>query len=225
MFAHYVSVTLQTLTLDGRLLDDFRQLLVCLSLLFGDGTPADGVAEEIALLRTKLALARSAERMWEAAHTMVDERTTGRWGIDPKELTRLGLQRFPQHAIVGLLLGTEGEADAVGAVLRRDTFQRACVDFAARRGGVVCARVGDHGVALLVDAPGAGARSRSVLVDVADRASQLARRFGLRLHLGLSAAEPAAPLPTHYQTALAAAESALSRGVLVVHTEPGLVLG
>jgi AraC-like DNA-binding protein len=224
MFAHYVSVTLETLTLEGPLIDHFRRLLVCLSLLFGEGRPADGVAEEIGLLRSKLAPARSAERMWEAAHTMVDERTTGRWAIDPKELTRLGLARFPQHAIVGLLLGTEGEADPVGAVLRRDAFQRACVEFALRRGGVVCARVGDHGVALLVDAP-AGARARPLLVDVANRAAALARKLGLHLHSGLSAAEPAAPLSVRYQAALAAAESALSRGVSTVHAEPAARVG
>jgi AraC-like DNA-binding protein len=80
--------------------------------------------------------------------------------------------------------------------------------------------VGDHGVSFLVDDLATGHRLRARLVEFGERASALARRHGLRLHLGVSAATDAQALPARFQSALSAAEEALSRGLLLVHANP-----
>jgi AraC-like DNA-binding protein len=104
-------------------------------------------------------------------------------------------------------------------LLARHAFQRACVELCKKRGGVVCGRVGDHGIALLVDDAASGQRLRSKLVEIGDRAAALAKRHGLRLHVGISAPDDDGSLPLRHQAALAAADEALSRGLAVVHAE------
>lgn len=220
-FAEYVSATLSTLTLAGSLFEDFRALLVCIGELMSKAATPEALIARIAVLRGKLSSARLPERMWEAAATMVDERTTLAWTSDARGDTRLslGVRRLPSHVVVGLLLGRR-DADPIEDVLQREALQRACAAYAAKRGGMVCGRIGNHGVSLLVDDSGSGPRVRSKLVDLAQRIAGLARRFGFRLHAGVS--DPADPrgVPARHQAALAAAESALSQGVSLVRAEP-----
>jgi AraC-like DNA-binding protein len=218
-FSHYLSMTLGTLTLEGALLHDFQRLLVCLSRLFEGSVDDDHLAGDIAVLRSKLLAARFAERMWDEASAMVDERTARMNSASAGALQRLGLERLPEHVVVGLLLGRQDVSDPVDEVIRRDAYQRACVTLMRKRGGVACGRIMDHGVLLLVDDPRTGARQRAKLVEVGERAAALAKRFGLRLHLGVSPSEPKAPLWRRYQMALSAAEKALSQGVSLVHTD------
>jgi AraC-like DNA-binding protein len=162
--------------------------------------------------------------MWEAARAMVDERTARGWVSNDRtqELVRLGVSKTPQHVIVGLLLGRRDELDPIDDVLRRDAFQRACVELAKKRGGLVCGRIGGHGVALLVEDP---ARGRMRLRDVADRAADIAKRFGLRLHSGICAEHASAVPSMRYRMALAAAEQALSKGLPVVKAQQAPDLG
>jgi len=57
-------------------------------------------------------------------------------------------------------------------------------------------------------------------MELADKASRLARQeFGLSLHFGTAEADPALPLSRAYQSAIAAAESALVRGVKLSSAE------
>jgi two-component system response regulator YesN len=74
---------------------------------------------------------------------------------------------------------------------------------------------------LLSAAQGSAARKRDKLVELAERASALARdRFGLTLHFGSASAPGSVPLSRSYQAALGAAESALIQGLRMVRAEP-----
>jgi AraC-like DNA-binding protein len=219
-FARYVGATLGTLTLEGGLLGTFRTLMESIAaLLGGQGDPAR-LGNEAARARIDLAHARFVERMWDAAETMVDDRTSHVWLSQNSfnTLAFLGLAELPEHVVAGLVVGREDEPDSIDAMLRRDAFQRGSADLARQVGGVVCARVGDHGVALLVDEAGSGRGSK--LSSVAERASALARAHGFRLHVGISHPADAAPLAAKYRAALAGAEQALSLGRGVVHVGP-----
>jgi AraC-like DNA-binding protein len=219
--AEYVGATLATLTLEGSLFEDFKALMSCLALLMGGQGPGLQLAGEAAGLRRNLTQARFADRMSEEARTMVDDRSWTQSGtlVNMGALHRFGLKRPPQHVVVGLLLGRGDNVDLIDDLLRRDAFQRACVELARRVGRVVTTRLGDHGVALLVDARSGVQRSR--LVDLGERTAAIAKAHGFSLHLGLSRPGGSAPLPTRYRAALAAAETALSRGVPIVDTDAG----
>ena len=95
-FSHYLSTTLGMLTLEGPLLHDFRRLLVCLSRLFEGSDDNERLAADIAVLRSKLLDARFAERMWDEATAMVDERTARMNAASAEALQRLGLERLPR---------------------------------------------------------------------------------------------------------------------------------
>jgi AraC-like DNA-binding protein len=220
VFLHYLSMTLATLTLEGPLFGAFERLMESFAgLVAGQGAP-QALAAESALLREKLLGARSAERHWDATRSMVNERTAHSWfAFDMSQsLARLGLRRVPQHVVVGLLRGRGDEVDPVDDRLRRDAFQRACVATAQKLGDMLCGQVGDHGILFLVDDVGSAARTRAKLADLGARAAETARRFGLRLHVGIDPGADAG-LPARYRSALAAAEMALSSGVPIVHGE------
>jgi LytS/YehU family sensor histidine kinase len=96
------------------------------------------------------------------------------------------------------------EGDPVAEVINRDAFQRACIDLALSE-HVICGRVGDHGVLFLVEAHRSAARAETALDRLAERAATLARRrFGLRLHLGVSVKTSAGSMGVRYEQALAA---------------------
>jgi len=221
-FAHYLSMTLATVTLKGSRVAAFKRLLQCLSKLLAEQGDAERLAAEVSTLRTELAGARFADGMWEAARGIVDERTWRTWRSPwrARELSDMGANKPLEHVVVGLLISRKNEADPVDDLLRRDAFQRACVEFAKRRGGILCGRVREHGIVILSSDSGTGSRLRAKLVDVGGRVATIAKRHGLRLHLGVSAPDDERPVPARYQAALLAAEEALSRGLPVVHAEP-----
>ena len=218
-FARYLSLTLSTLTLEGPLFDAFERLMSCFAGLVASRGNPEALAAEAEAMRVKLEEARFAEKMWETGRDLVDERTSRAWGTHShSKMTALGIEHIPEHVVVGLLLGKAAEPDPVEDLLRRDAFQRASVALARKVGGVVCGRIGDHGVFFLVDHKGKGARSK--LTELAARATATARRFGLDLRAGIGQATDAGPIPPRYHSALWAAEKALSRGVRIVYGEP-----
>jgi AraC-like DNA-binding protein len=159
--------------------------------------------------------------MWEAARVMVDERTSPTWAIDEfGQMRRLGIDRFPEHAVVCLFSGRREEPDPLDDALRRDALQRACALLAQRQGNVVCGQVGDHGVVFLVHDSRKRAQTRAALRDLHTRAAALARRFGLALHAGIAQANEPAPLSALYSAALSAAEKALSERRAVADGQP-----
>ena len=106
--------------------------------------------------------------------------------------------------------------DAVGNAVQRYEFQRACTDLAREEGETIAGQVGDHGVVFLVAAKGSMRKKQLKLAALAERASLLGRRrYGFDLHFGASTA-PAVTLDRSFQTALAAAELALTRRVKMV---------
>src|SRR5450432_1248393 len=93
----YVGATLATLTLEGSLFDDFKALTSCLAFLMGGQGSVSQLARDAARLRRNLTEARFADRMWEEARTMVDDRSWTQWGtlVNMGGLHRLGLKRPP----------------------------------------------------------------------------------------------------------------------------------
>lgn len=213
-FARYLEATLDTPLFDGPLLDSLLRFSETFCALLAGERDADSIAVEGASLAIKLGRVRFAERSFEAAATMVDERMSEAWTSShwAEHLASLGATHLPSHAIVGLISGLADESDPIDQILRRDAFQRALVDSSRKIAGVVCGKVGDHGITLLVDHAGKGARVQAKLVDIAEHARALARRFALSLSTGISDPNSNAALPERYQAALAAAEKALTLG-------------
>jgi AraC-like DNA-binding protein len=217
-FSRYVEATLSTLVLEGRHLSAFRSTVERLADLFVGKGVARSIQTEVEELGSRLRGVRLVENVWEVARTLLDESTSRTWLSQHSinQMHDLGFQRPPDHVGVGLLVSRESDADPVENLLKRDAFQRACVELGHAAGGVVSGRIGDHGITFLAPAQTSDERSRRKLVDLAERASVLARRrFGLTVHFGVSTLK--GDLPVQYEAALGAAESAMSRSVPIAH--------
>jgi AraC-like DNA-binding protein len=215
-FAEYLEVTLSTLVLDGDRMAAFEGFLTGFARLIAGEGDAEKLLAEAEAQRDRAEEVRFVDRMWDAVRTMVDERTSHLWSSPSRVmwLKNMGMTRVADAALVGLLVSRERAPEPVEGRLRRDAFQRACVDLARSAGQVVSGRVGEHGVTLLSAATGATQRKEQRLLDLGERAAKVARGFALELHLGVSAG-PTQSLSEHFQKALAAAESALSQGARV----------
>ena len=111
-FAHYLALTLGTLTLEGPQLRRFERLLVSLARLLGGLGGAKPIAAETAVLSGKLEEARFFDRMCESVRSMIDERTAATW-LAPhmrQDLARLGQHKMPEHALVGLIAAGREES-------------------------------------------------------------------------------------------------------------------
>ncbi|HEV8244436.1 MAG TPA: AraC family transcriptional regulator, partial [Polyangiaceae bacterium] len=218
-FAYFLSASLATLVLEGPQVGHFSKLLELLARLCSGQGDADACFAQISALYSELSGARIADQMWEAARAMLDERTSRAWATTrarARRLQALGVARFPEHVAVGLFVAPNEASDALDELLRREAFQRACVELACKTDDVVSGQVGGYGVTWLCASQGSAQRTRRYLLELCEQAVTLARRrFGLELHLGLCTLR--ASLAKQYQAALAAAESGLSRGVRIVH--------
>jgi AraC-like DNA-binding protein len=218
-FAQYVELTLSTLVLDPKQQKALQGLLERLAELMAGNCVVDNVHDAIRALDAELWGARLVEVAWEVAEAMVDPRTTHTWTRPTQpgwQRDHLGLLAPPDQVAVGLFVSRRHDADPVDDRLREHAFQRACAELARARGNCVSGRVGAHGITFLSVGRDAGARGRRRLIEIAEEGARLAkRRFDLDLHWGVSASD--ATLPVQYQAALAAAESALSRGQALVH--------
>ncbi|HEV8247961.1 MAG TPA: hypothetical protein VGP93_19435, partial [Polyangiaceae bacterium] len=131
-FAEYLSVTLSTLVLEGERFKIFGRFLRCLAKMMAGVGHAEALFAETEPLRAKLEQARYVDRMWEAARSMVDERTSRSWP-SPQRLDQMhgtGLEQAPDQVLVALMVNAERETEPVDELLRRDAFQRACVELA-----------------------------------------------------------------------------------------------
>jgi AraC-like DNA-binding protein len=212
-FAEYLATCLSTLVLDRRCFQAFQDFLRGLALLIAQRGSAKRVLAKAEALRPVLEQARSVERMWETARSMVDPRKERSWPSAQRldEMRRAGLSRAPDQVVVGMLAQVRPEADAVEALLQRRAFQRTCAELAGRTGEVIAGTVGDQGISFLAAAGSAGRRRRNLLA-LGERAAAAARKHGFTLHLGVSTAGDDVPLSVAFQAALAAAEGALVRG-------------
>jgi AraC-like DNA-binding protein len=216
-FSRYLMFALSTLVLEPEDLARFQRALEFLvSLMTSQGSVPSMVAE-IAKLTSQLGDVRFAERAWSIAREMVDEDTSRIWSRRYRLAgwMDIGLSRFPDTVMVGLFSSRHRDASPLEELLRGEAFQRACVELARKEENVVCGRIGQHGVTFLSSAPGSARRK---LLALADKASRLADRHGVDLHTGISTLS--LPLPAQYPCAVAAAESALSQGVRVLHAKP-----
>jgi len=221
-FASYLRTTLSALVLDGTKLPAFIRLLDRAARLIAGQASADELSRQTYDLRPQLEQARAADRMWEVVEAMVDERSPYTWrsATTAYALGQVGLSRAADQLLVGLAVGRPSDLDQVDAAVGRDAFQRGCVELAGKQVDVIAGLVADHGVLFLSGTTGSAQRKRQKILDVADRAAVLARRrFGLSLHFGIATVSESTPLSRSYQTALAAAESALTQGVKVVVAE------
>src|SRR5258708_37256348 len=184
-FSRYVEATLSTLVLEGNHVVNFRRVVERFAaVLVGEG-PASDIQSEVELFGSQLRAVRFVENVWEVARPLVDESTSRIWSSQHSinQLHDLGIQKSPDHVSVGLLVSREGDSDPVENVLKRDAFQRACVELGRTAGNVLSGRIGDHGVTLLSAAQGSEERSRRKIVDLPERAAVLApQRFGLNVH-------------------------------------------
>jgi AraC-like DNA-binding protein len=221
-FAYYVSINLSTLVLDDAEVRAYLRLLECLAATLADDGHAEAALTEAGPLRERLEQTRFVERAWDAARSMIDQRTSRAWSSRHRgdETARLGLPRPAEQVLVGLVVAKRADGDALEEVLRRDRFQRACVDLARRTKEALAGQLGDHGVVFLTAFEGSVASKRARLRELGEKAISCARRFGLELHLGLGPLRTSSPLSEHYQLALGAAEMALSRGVRLVEEAP-----
>jgi AraC-like DNA-binding protein len=217
-FSQYVELTLSTLVLNERQQQAFQKLLEHMASLMAEPSLVSNAHDAEKALGVELRPARFVEIVWEAAEAMVDASTTHIWTrpsqfIEQREA--LGLMNVPDQVLVGLFVSRRRDADPVDELLRGHEFQRACVELAHARGNVVSGRVGGHGITFVAATAG-GPRDRRRPFDLAEEVTRIAkRRFDLDLYFGAGA--PRATLPVQYQAALAAAETALSRGELLVH--------
>jgi AraC-like DNA-binding protein len=214
-FAAYLSAWLEVRELDARGLATYRRLVALLAeLIAGEGDPASQERQLVSLLPAITEIVR-ADLMWNAAKEMVDLQTGRAWFSHYLATQReeLNLQEVPTHALVGLVGGARDDSDPVDEMIRRRLFQRACARWAFAKGNMVSGPVGDHGVAFLVAPESSERRTQSKLIELGDRATQLARsRFRLKLHIGFGGGAGGSSLPLRYESALAAAEMALATG-------------
>jgi AraC-like DNA-binding protein len=207
-----------------------RRTLERLAALIALDAPLRGLRYEAESLNEELGATRLTERGWEAARQIVDERMTHAWSMPQRrlQLNALGLARRPERLLAALFVSQRRDSDRVDELLRRRAFQRTVAELAQKTPNVLAGRIGDYGITLLSARAGSAVRIRRELSDLGEQAASMARRrFGLSLHLG--AGSDAAPLPTQYQEALAAAESALAADVLRLSSDeksrPALRLG
>jgi AraC-like DNA-binding protein len=222
-FASYLRGTFATLTLEGDRAMTFERLLGHLAELLATEGRADELTNRAHALRLALEPARFADRMWEAAREMIGERSSRAQYSAARAYDRgkLGLSRAADQAMVGLLASDKAEVDPVDDAIRRDAFQRSATELALAAGDVISGQVGDHGVVFLSGSRGSASSRKKKLLDLADRASGLARtRFGLSAHFGVSLGSGAAALSRSYQAALGAAELALTQGKKLLIAEP-----
>lgn len=225
-FAEYASMSLATLTLEGGLFQIFEKLLSNFARLVEGGALPQTLPRELEVLHEKLLVARAPEVAWHAVSSMVSSRMGLSWTTRDADdsLELLGLRRRPERVAVGLLSTPPGEPDPLEALIRRDSFQRASVLLARRRGDALCGKVGDHGIVLLQSSASTSTKTRARLSDFIGRTQSLAREFGLRLHVGVGKLDEPRGLATDYRAALFAAEMALSRGVPIANGPPRAAL-
>src|SRR4029079_9831400 len=156
---------------------------------------------------------------------MVDERSHYVWSSAAQRtsLQAIGLSRPADHVLVGLSVNRRAGSDRIDEAVQRDAFQRACVHLARTFGDVISGQVGDHGVVLMSAFRGSARKKDLRLRALSERVSALGRRFGLSLHFGADVGTARAPVSRSYQTALAAAQSALARGVEFASTGSGII--
>jgi len=97
-FSHYVSTTLETLTLPPPLPAAFERLMSCLASLVAGRGSLESMGAEATALRQELVQARFAERMWDVARLMLDERTATNWASHSHgDMAALGLDARRGH--------------------------------------------------------------------------------------------------------------------------------
>jgi AraC-like DNA-binding protein len=223
-FSRYVETTFSTPVLDARRLSLFERLLDSFGLLLESHGDAAALRDEVRRLQVELADATRIDKMWEIAASMIGGPTARSWSSQQRtaELRALGVRRVPTQLVVALATArTKAGGDPIDEIVRRHGFLRACTDLGRRADDLVCGRLGDRGVVLLVSGSGNAARRRRQLVDLAESAITLAgRRFGFGLHVGIGPFESRAPLNFQFAQALGASELALARGLPFVHADP-----
>jgi len=220
-FATYVRASLSTLVLDDARTRTLQRLLEDLARLMGGTGKADAIANHADALLRELAEVRLPERMWDAARAMVDER----WhklqfsAASADTLSRMGLMRAANRVLVALTVSQSSKVDPIDEAVRREEFQRACVELACAEGETIVGQVGDHGAVFLLSARGAPRSVSRRMARLADRAAMLARRdFGLSLHAGATPLGQGS-LSAQFQNALRAAEVALRQRTRLVNSE------
>jgi hypothetical protein len=196
-FEYYVDTTLSTLVLSSADAARFGRLIELLGQLLAGAPRAARLLARIDALWEKLEQERLVERTWEATEQMIDVRTARRWSRPQEHRGRavLGLPSVADHVLVGLFVSRKAELDALDERLERDALQRECVALARQSGHAVAGRLRHHGVVFLSGSQGSAQRKRRRVLDLAEKARVLARRFGLNLHAGLAASGNPASCP------------------------------
>jgi AraC-like DNA-binding protein len=223
-FDAYLRATLSTLTLHGKQLSTYGDLLDCIAKLIASEGPAEALVNRAHVLRAALEPARMVVRTWLAAQKMLDARFSRSHyrAARAQELIELGLSRPPDQVLVALTVAHEPKVDPVGEAMRRDAFQRAAVQLARSSGDMIAGRVGDDGVVFLSAQRGSDQDKKRNMIALCRRAATMAReRFGLQAYFGACLGTHSVPLYETYEAAVEAAESALSERTSLVFAGPG----
>jgi AraC-like DNA-binding protein len=212
-FASYLEASFAELVLEGDAPNVLRRLLENVSLLLSGEGDAAALTNRINALRAEIDPACDAERAWDAAQAMVDDRTSRMWEslfFEPV-MRRFGLVSQPNQVSVGLCVDRRAPSDPVDEAVRRHMFQRAAVELAFELGNTLAGRVGEQGVVFLSVGKGSPAVRRAKTIELYERAAELARRkFDLTLHMGMASVPDSATPSRSYPAALGAAEAALA---------------
>src|SRR5262249_10499476 len=129
-FARYLSLTLSTLVLERDQPRKFRRLIELMAQIISRGSAPDDIRPEVEALILDLSQARFAERLWELMRQLLDDQMSraGSSATVAQQLKEFGVSSLPEHVAVGLLVRRRPDRDIVDELLRRNAFQRACVE-------------------------------------------------------------------------------------------------
>ena len=221
-FAHYLSVTLSTLTLEGPQNRRFRE--VGFGIRRSDRRPTSGesIAPEADAARARLSDVRFPEQMWRTARSMVNQRDAHHWtGPSSRETyQRLSLTHAPQHVVVGFTVADGDERDPVGGVLDVTHFSASASPLHGAPGKWCVAKLAITGSSCSWMTQGHERGYAPSSASWQGRWPAWRGASNLRLRCGVSHGTESISLPTCYRAALWAAEKALSDDLGVVHGNP-----
>jgi AraC-like DNA-binding protein len=170
-FSMYLKAVLDTLLLEGPLLDDFLDFMTSLAaLVAGEMDPARGLLHVEALYERSIRR-HIGNKMWWVAEGLVDRHlyafSASNMSIPDRQ--DIGLEHLPTHVIaITPLERSASEPDAIEELIRVYSLQRECVRLAHALPNVATGRLGERGAFFVAysDPEAARVKTRTTLRDL-----------------------------------------------------------